>query len=388
MPLSPSSDSHSHQKLIPYPSFPVHNPHGSLSNNPPQISLHVLTTHLLASHTSHATVIDTAGAFDVLRLQKIAAQRLKAADGRPSNAHVHVDVGLSVDQMLERVKIMRVFDFVGLVEAVGEVREELESESAVHEAERGLHGRDHDATRPTVADGQDAEEMLMGDEPPTGPRDEAAGQQQQEQQTTTHQERYGMIIVDNITQVAAPIVKSNYIQGHALLTSLLRTLTHLTRTHALCTVLVNTAVAYRPSGSGSTAPPHNDDAANPHPHPDPTAVADAPPLPPHDPSHAAAPPPSADELPSIFAASTARPALARPFPYLVDLHLFASLARSASSLPRRGDGNSGVRERRARGAREAGEGCVGVEVLADRCHGRVGRWGGFVVRDGVELCGL
>ncbi|KAK5019708.1 hypothetical protein LTR39_000199 [Cryomyces antarcticus] len=212
MPLSPSSDSHSHQKLIPYPSFPVHNPHGSLSNNPPQISLHVLTTHLLASHTSHATVIDTAGAFDVLRLQKIAAQRLKAADGRPSNAHVHVDVGLSVDQMLERVKIMRVFDFVGLVEAVGEVREELESESAVHEAERGLHGRDHDATRPTVADGQDAEEMLMGDEPPTGPRDEAAGQQQQEQQTTTHQERYGMIIVDNITQVAAPIVKSNYIQ--------------------------------------------------------------------------------------------------------------------------------------------------------------------------------
>ncbi|TKA74815.1 hypothetical protein B0A49_02606 [Cryomyces minteri] len=358
-----------------------------------RITLHVLTTHLLASLTSHATVIDTTGAFDVLRLQRVAAQRLEAADGRPNNANVHVDVGPSVNQMLERVKIMRVFDFVGLVEAIGEVREELELGSAGQQAKKEPHGCDQDATRATVADSQDVEEMLMGDEPPTSPRDEAAEQQQQqqqqqqqrrqEQQTTTRQERYGMIIVDNITQVAAPIIKSNYIQGHALLTSLLRTLTHLTRTHALCTVLVNTAVVHRPSGSRSTARPHTDTA-----NPNRTAIADAPPLPPHDPSNAAAPPP-AGELPSVFAANTARPALGRSFPYLVDLHLFASAARSASSVPRRGDGTGGVREKGARDASEAGEGCVSVvEVLADRCDGRVGRWGGFVVRDGVELRGL
>ncbi|OCK76699.1 hypothetical protein K432DRAFT_396221 [Lepidopterella palustris CBS 459.81] len=359
------------------------------------LALAFLTSHLLANPTSHAAIIDTTGSFDVVRLYQTIitrlredvtlrqVQRLTSGAEQPDREGSELEREYSAAKVLDRVKIMRVFDFVGVSEAVGEVKEELER--TVRELER-VHLPPRAAVVPgnrereEVADSEDDEDdedmlfegssRLLGLAIPTtlgktrlAVRDHTPNQVMEEPGGKT-----SMIIIDNITHVLNPLLKSNYVQAHAVLTTFLRTLTRLTHTHTLTTILINAAIAPRnPATQPSTTdrnPPHQQ------------------PYPP--PRHAT------DSTPSIFASSTAYPALGKTFPYFLDLHLLVS------KLPRRrSDARAyyaGMEQSSGGSGRKRTTGDVQivnvVEVVSDRWGERVGRWACFQFGEGGEMKGV
>ncbi|KAK5727021.1 hypothetical protein LTR15_002912 [Elasticomyces elasticus] len=230
--------------------------HGSLSclsaeadSGTSDIMQAVLISHLLSAPNATATVIDTTLAFDLRNLhgKLVRVLQVQGKDGAEAMG------------VLKRLTIMKVFDFIGLTESVTEFREALESEDA--SAPRG-----EPPPRGTVADSEDEDDMLDEPTPPSistlpkGPAPRVPS----------------LLIIDNISQAAAPLLKSNHVQGQALLTSFMRSLAHLTRTYGLYTLLLNGVTSYSQSR---------------------------------------------EETPSIFSSCVLRPALGKSFASLVDLHM-------------------------------------------------------------------
>ncbi|KAF1935688.1 hypothetical protein EJ02DRAFT_471004, partial [Clathrospora elynae] len=134
----------------------------------------LLVNSLLQYDGSTAAVIDTTGNFDVLKLYtRIVAQLQRSPEILASIRLVSSsEFGYKVEdvaaKVLDRVKIMRVFDFVGVTEAVGEIRDELEGQRAVnHEkeewkesvvVEQGWPATPLPPRRTVVADSEDEDE--------------------------------------------------------------------------------------------------------------------------------------------------------------------------------------------------------------------------------------
>lgn len=145
--------------------------------------------------------------------------------------------------MLDRVKIMRVFDFVGMVEAVSEVREKLESQrdhldkqprppQVMADVQQQQQQPQQDSApklqriRSTIPDSEDEEDeddVMLFDEV-DGPLEEETRhekppelsgipQENRDSKTTAEDVRIGMIVIDNITHVVGPMMKTNYVQG-------------------------------------------------------------------------------------------------------------------------------------------------------------------------------
>ncbi|KAK1059220.1 hypothetical protein LTR12_015055 [Friedmanniomyces endolithicus] len=255
------------------------------------IMLAALVSHLLSDPDATATVIDITLAFDLRRLHGKLAHALQLR-GR--------DVGKAM-AVLERLKIMKVFDFVGLAESVVEVRESLECSNAYSPP----HILRQAAPRGTVGDSEDEDEML---DVPTLPSPVP-------QRSSKSIPTPSLLIIDSISQVAAPLIKSNYVQGQALLTSFMRSLAHLSRTHRLCTLLLN----------GTTTNSQ-----------------------------------SKEDTPSIFLSCALRPALGKTFAYMLDMHLLVQAIPKTAADARRAYG--GKHEGKAEQEAELVE---VVEVLQD-----------------------
>ncbi|KAI9796952.1 MAG: hypothetical protein M1833_005898 [Piccolia ochrophora] len=284
------------------------------------IALHALTTLLLTDPRAEAAVVDTTGSFDVGRLRGVVMARVMVGAGGDGNAgHSGEERERIVGNVLDRVKIMRVWDMVGLMEAVGEVREGLErrgSGKGRSEVVAGSQGEDED------------EEMV----------------EEEEEAVETLPERVGVIVIDTITNVVAPVMSKSQVQGHALLITFARSLSLLTAHHSLLTLLINNVVSTTPRRQN---PPHA---------------------------------PSTDA--SIFASTHGKPALGRSFSYCVDTHVMLSkVARGREDAEMavevgKGKGKVGWRE-------------VGVcEVLEQRFGPGKGRWGCFVVEVGCCVVGF
>jgi hypothetical protein len=148
--------------------------------------------------------------------------------------------------ILDRVKLMRVFDFVGVREAVGEIRDEIEGKKVVEPilqtAERQEDVPTEQAAeyqpptervktkRTYVADSEDEEEdeeEMLFDSKVTMTaaaqlvQDPEPGQAQHpkpmKMPETTHAEaergQTKFILIDNLAQVFHPLLKKDYIQG-------------------------------------------------------------------------------------------------------------------------------------------------------------------------------
>lgn len=85
--------------------------------------MHAVTTHLLSQPEAQAVWIDTEGKFSPSQLKDVIAFRLL-----PSGIH------MTVEKVLDRVQIIRVFDIYGIVEVVNELKQTCEDK----EAERAL----------------------------------------------------------------------------------------------------------------------------------------------------------------------------------------------------------------------------------------------------------
>ncbi|KAJ9620634.1 hypothetical protein H2203_007842 [Taxawa tesnikishii (nom. ined.)] len=307
---------------------------GETGRGAQEICQQLLVSHLLEEEEGEGdatlngvSVIDTLGAFDVLSLHRSIASRLETRD-RTAQAHAQArarqpmeDLSERAARLLDRVKIMRVFDFEGMLECIDEIRDRPDT--------LGASGPDDETeTVQEAAKGtavtKDQDEML--DELANPLPAAAAGASMKPAFTPPQRDGYGMLVIDNLTQIVAPLLKNNYVQGQALLTTFMR---NLNRAHNLSTILLNTAVTYR----------------------------------------------NAQDPPSIFASTTAQPALGKTFPYLVDTHLFVSRVPKTERDAMAVYGNA----RSGPGGKGQAEWVNVVEVLQDRVGGRAGRFGVFGV---------
>lgn len=372
----------------------------------------MLVDSLLKYPDSMAAVVDSTGNFDVLGVYTGILEKLKGNSSvfRKMKAKEEDTVEEVAARALDRVKMMRVFDFVGVREAIGEIRDDLERKKAPdHKTmntrrQTPMISKPATPKRPTpepltpepqlrrtaVADSEDEdeedEEMLFdtiatSKEPTPAPAvqevepEPETELQQQPTKSNKEQEEAApsstsvkFILIDNLAQVLNPLLKKDYIQGtlsltypfsyiytnnppaNALSSTFLHTLTHLTRTHTLHTILANPAPSPR-----ALSPTRQ---LNPNP----TSNVPQPPQ-----QNKQPPPPP----PSIFASNALIPSLTSVLARYVDVGMLMS------QLPKRKmdarvyyrDGNEGVKK--LRGVEMVSV----VEVVSDRWEGRGGGWG-------------
>lgn len=281
-----------------------------------ELSYCLIASHLLLSNRAEATVVDTTNSFDVRRLHTrlVALLREKGNDGDAKEQAVRV---------LERMRIMKAFDLVGVSECIAELREALDTRSHEHSSETSNSTRDNiPAPRGTVEDSEDEEEEMLDNlatpKHPTPPPPDMEDESPR-----------NLLVIDNITHVTSLMLKTNHVQGQALLTTFMRSLAHLTRAHDLCSIIHNTTITYAPSNS------------------------------------------SAEPTPSIFSSCSLRPALGKTFAYLLDLHLLLHRVPVTAS-----DAKVVYASHSAVPIPSRMLACV-LEVMQDRYSDRVGRWSAF-----------
>lgn len=275
----------------------------------------LLVSHLSSSDSASATVIDTGQAIDVRRLLQAMLATATATEDAKDAAHVKAKA------KLRRVKIMKAFDFEGLTEGLGELRDVLEDRAAPHLVPRG-----------TVADSQDGEDEML-DSPTPAPLNSAVPSATI---ATTIESKGPLLIVDNITQLAAPLLKANHATGQALIVSFMRSLAHLTTRFNMSTVIVNSTIFTKT-------------------------------------------PNYKEESPSAFSSCSVRPALGKTWTCLVDMHLLVHQMPCSNHDAKVVYG----------GTRAVGDVKLSnvMECLQDRREGKVGRWTAFTESENDVLHG-
>lgn len=297
------------------------------------IALAFLVHHIISSPSARATVIDTAFRLDVRTLNaKIMRELLLTST-------TDVDIGATAMKMLEKISIIKVFDFVGLIEAVGELRCELEylessSKEPLIPAQMPPRG--------TIADSQDDGEDILDND--SSKKDMESTITALHQRTTklpqdfahTKSCRPHLLLVDDISTIALPLVNANAAEGQTLLTSFMRHLAHITAAHNMCSILINSATL------SSQGPQYGKETT-----------------------------------PSIFSSCLLRPALGVAFQWTVDLHLMVhSTPQTASDAKVVFDPSTSLARR------QQAQMVNVIEVLYDRLGSRFQQWAAFKV-DGM-----
>lgn len=221
-----------------------------------QVCRMMLVDSLLKYPDEMAAVVDSTGNFDVLGVYTTLSERLKRNNGffQKLKAKEEDSVEEVAATALDRVRIMRVFDFVGVREAIGEIRDGLERTKDIDRKTKGTINEPRQTTlkpntpkRPTpepltpeprprrtaVADSEDEdedEEMLFDIVPPSkepAPAVQQVEHEPQQHPTNTIAEQEDQqkiepvqphnpirfILIDNLAQVLTPLLKKDYIQG-------------------------------------------------------------------------------------------------------------------------------------------------------------------------------
>jgi hypothetical protein len=197
----------------------------------------LLVDSLFKYSESMAAVVDTTGNFDVVQLYTRILERVRKDNSAKGKEE---DVAAKI---LDQVKIMRVFDFVGMREAIGEIRDDLEGRKRTGWKKQEGRGYTRPSTpkRPTpepltpempkrtvVADSEDEdddEEMLFDTAEPVettlpipGPEQSKPSPQPEPKAITEQQaqppSKVKFILIDNLTQVLTPLLKKDFIQGN------------------------------------------------------------------------------------------------------------------------------------------------------------------------------
>lgn len=345
---------------------------------------------LVRQRESLVAVIDTTGNFDVVGLYTRILKRLEKEAGDVHSregaigAHEATRREDVAAKVLDRVKIMRVFDFVGVKEAVDELRDGLEGRVVEGESTEKVithvHSMEEEKPAPKkreeVADSEDEDEELeVSDEemlfdveaPPTDQTQVLASKQepplridaQAKQHTTQDPQalpKLKLILIDNLAHVLTPLLKKDTLSGNSLATTFLTTLLHLTHAHALHTILLN------PSSTPRTRSPTRQPPSTTTPLQQPTPAPQQ--------SYAPQPPPP----PSIFSSNATVPALMGLLGRYADAHVLVSRMPRRKMDAKVFYAETGGRER----GKRRGVEMVGVlEVIADRWGSRVGAWGVF-----------
>ena len=289
-------------------------------------------------------MIDTTGSFSPVRLLDVICLRLRGSLA-PQVHYEHsgyvyskARVGVNADversfreratNMLDRVKVMRVFDFAGVIEAIGEVCTLCEESEKIESAQTSPKN-DGRVQVNEIASSQDDGKVAVED---------AESKKTQTSRPALGNKGIGMMIIDNIASPLGPIMSQNQTHAQALLTTSFRSLRHLTTTYNICTIVINAAV-----GLASLQYPRRGEVGV-----------------------------------SVFGTTKGKPALGKTYAYLVDTSIFLS------QVPKtREDAEMAY----GQGRRDQGRwSTVGIfEVLKDRRGAREGEWGAYDIENGLKL---
>ena len=185
-----------------------------------------------------------------MRLYTLIVSRLQSDTAildtlRSSYASTNLSAEEVGAKVLERVKIMRVFDLVGVIEAVGEIREELEGKSQGNAENETVEVRTKEAVeddrrreappikKTVIADSEDEEEdededeMLLNTKPTSSTHSSIASAppnipvpvMETDPASTAHQKhtakegRMAFILIDNLAHVIIPLLRKDYVQS-------------------------------------------------------------------------------------------------------------------------------------------------------------------------------
>jgi len=293
---------------------------------------------LLCFTTSQVAIIDTTGAFSPVRLRDILVYRLEAQYQRQSDqqsGYVYEKRSMSNDSfvekaisMLDRVKVMRVFDLAGVIEAVSEVGQM--TERASQNSQINVKSKKQEVG--------DSEDEFDEDDEEAPPKFASADTETNVDHETN---QIGMIIIDTISNVVSSLMSKSQTTGQALLVSFMRNLSHLATRHHTCIILTNAAVGLASSSDSSSFKRRPEDNV------------------------------------SIFSSTVGKPALGKTFTYLIDTSIFLSVVpkRMEDAAVAFGDAGSGTSWRKA----------IVLEVVKDRCGTREGRWAAFEIIEEVKI---
>ncbi|KAL8673928.1 MAG: hypothetical protein Q9168_001675 [Polycauliona sp. 1 TL-2023] len=304
------------------------------------LAYQIIASHLIACKEGEVALIATTDP-PLARLRDILLNRLNrqkrgtefcqsgyvyrkdAQAGGPSQ-----DIQTQVNAMLQRVRLSRVFDFPGVVEAIGEFSARLDDEE-VHQRDRATRDRDVSEKARSVANSEDKAESSSRS---LNKNDEAIERKTSANSEVSEHLPASLVVIDHIANLAGPMMTKSKVQGQAMLATFMRSLQYLTRRSNLCTVIVNAAVGLRRQSAQYPCGP--------------------------------------DDQVSVFSSVLGKPALGKHFSYLIDTSILLS------TLPQS--------KKDANGFTTVGV----IEVLKDRNGSREGRWSSFVTAAGTELHSL
>ena len=122
-------------------------------------------------------------------------------------------------EMLDRVRVMRVFDFAGVVEAVGEVGENCERISKLDEnGKKHQHCETSEKATREIADSQDEDEENGNEEVVGGAMYDAEGSRMAKCEVPVSDQDgnivgVGMIVLDTVTNVVSSLMAKSQVQG-------------------------------------------------------------------------------------------------------------------------------------------------------------------------------
>lgn len=195
-----------------------------------------------------AAIIDSTGNLDVLRIYAIILSRLQNdPELRQSQGLIDGPTDLSVEELaakiLDRVKIMRVFDLVGVMEAIGEIRQELEGRSRKPQSQEKTEENSRDTEvqekpksvqKTVIADSEDEEDDdMLFDSPKSITKQSSAAPvadtatlpdaepKPPEKARAETEGKISFVLIDNLAHVISPLLKKDYIQGMWFVTNMI-----------------------------------------------------------------------------------------------------------------------------------------------------------------------
>lgn len=217
------------------------------------LSSAILAAHLLRAPDSTAMVIEwtlsSASSLDVRRLQRI----LQVSDSSRGEG----DGGGASERIMEvlgRLNISKVFDAVGLDEALVELdgtldparehqevqRQQQQQQSVMSKGSNTVAAAAAQEGNKTATIG-DSEEDDDGEDLEEEEKPEKEKAKEALISTASKSPPATLLLINSISQILTPIIRNNYIQGQALLTSLMRSIADLTKRHQLFTIVLGEA---------------------------------------------------------------------------------------------------------------------------------------------------
>jgi RecA/RadA recombinase len=299
------------------------------------LALHAIAGHLLRNESTDVAFVYTSESGLPAQLAEVLCSRL--VDDRMVASQDDEMLHAKVVKLLERVRLMRAFDFIGVLESVGEISEAW-SETDKKQA------RDSRTTLVQALEVLDSEDEAEDEASVVNGHTDSAPKPR----------GIGMIVIDNIASVLSTEMAKDQIEGRyyippcpsaqlisnsgqALMASFFSSLHSITTQFNICSLIINTTVA--PSIY------HKTQQVRP------------------------------EERVSIFSSVAGKPGLGHTYAHLVDVSLFLS------EVPKTRDDAEAAYARTAPHYLSSKV----LEVLDDRLACRDGSWAAFDVHNGITL---